>query len=409
MVTASTKLTARIHSISTRQRMNHYNAAMTVTNNDIVHVTQDAQLPDALALLAPSPFLVVDTEFLRERTYFAKLCLVQLATESVVVVMDVLALSTIEPLLDFIYQSQRLKIFHSGRQDLEVLSQALTKLNPSASNVIPGPIFDTQIAAALTGLPAQIGYADLVHRKLGVKLSKELTRTDWSRRPLSHEQVLYAADDVRYLVPLYHHMRKELEQRGRLGWLEEECASLQDGELYRTLPEDAWQRLKGAQQLEPEQRAALKSLAAWRETRAIKKDKPRGWILSDESLRHLSESLPTTVEQLTQIRDMAEGTATRKGEELLQLILESKARAANESPANDFRPTPQQQSHASRLMRKMRLIAEDKEIAPELLMPRRYIEQLVYFDKRKMLEQGWRYEVVGKPLLQEWEKIQQGK
>jgi len=382
---------------------------MTETNNDIVHVTQDTQLPEALALLAPSGFLVIDTEFLRERTYFAKLCLVQLANERTVAVIDVLALKTIAPLLDFIYEPQRLKVLHSARQDLEVLSQAFAKLNPAAAEKIPGPLFDTQIAAALTGLPAQIGYADLVHRKQGVKLAKDLTRTDWSKRPLSHEQILYAADDVRYLVPLYQHMRDELKQRGRLSWLDEECASMQDAELYRTLPDEAWQRLKGTQQLQPEQRAALKALAAWREARAIEKDKPRGWILSDDSLRHLSETLPTTVEQLAGIRDLSEGTVTRSGEKILQLIAESKTQAASESPANDFRSTAQQQGHVSRLMRKMRLIAEDSSIAPELLMPRRYVEQLVYFNKRKTLEEGWRYEVVGKPLLEEWEKIQQGR
>lgn len=395
------------NSSSTSLSLNHYNARM--TSNNIVHVTGDSQLGDALALLAPSDFLVVDTEFLRERTYFARLCLVQLATEHAVVVVDVLALSTLAPLLDFIYQPQRLKVLHSARQDMEVISQAYAKLYPDATQVVPSPLFDTQIAAGLTGLPAQIGYADLLNRKLGIKLPKDMTRTDWSKRPLSNEQLHYAADDVRYLVPLYHRMRAELEQRNRTGWLQEECAALEDVELYRTMPGNAWQRLKGTQQLQPQQRAALKLLAAWRETRAIEKDKPRGWILSDEALRHITEMLPSSSGELAQVRDLPEGIATKAGEKILQLISESEALAANESPASDFRPTSKQQNQVSRLMNKMRLIAEDNAIAPELLMPRRYIEQLVYFNKREMLGTGWRHEVVGKPLLEEWEKIQQGK
>ena len=389
--------------------MNHYNAPMTMTNTDIVYVTDDSQLGDALALLAPSDFLAVDTEFLRERTYFAKLCLVQLATEQAVVVVDVLALSTLAPLLDFIYQPQRLKVLHSARQDLEVISQACAILHPDAGQIVPAPLFDTQIAAGLTGLPAQIGYADLLNRKLDIKLPKDMTRTDWSKRPLSNEQLHYAADDVRYLVPLYQQMRAELEQCNRTGWLQEECLALEDLELYRTLPENAWQRLKGTHQLQPEQRAALKLLAAWREARAIEKDKPRGWILSDEALRHVCETLPDQTEQLASIRDLPEGIITRSGEKILQLIKESKAFAANEPPASDFRPTSKQQNQVSRLMNKMRLIAEDNAIAPELLMPRRYIEQLVYFNKHSMLETGWRHEVIGKPLLMEWENIQQGK
>jgi len=203
-------------------------------------------------------------------------------------------------------------------------------------------------------------------------------------------------------------MNNELQQQNRLAWSQEECSALEDAELYRTLPDDAWQRLKGTQQLQPAQRAALKSLAAWREARAIEKDKPRGWILSDESLRDISETLPTTKEQLAQTRDMAEGIVTKSGDTLLKLVQESQSRIAEELPANDFRPTSQQQGHLSRLMRKMRLIAEDNSIAPELLVPRRYIEQLVYFEKRQFFETGWRCDVIGKPMLEEWEKIKNG-
>jgi ribonuclease D len=383
---------------------------MTPTSSkDIVHVTQDSHLSDALTILAPAAYVAVDTEFLREKTYFAKLCLVQLANEYGVVVVDVLALSTLVPLLDFIYDSARLKVLHAARQDLEVLSQAQQKYDSLAKSIIPSPIFDTQIAAGLLGLPAQIGYGDLLNQKLHVLLTKGLARTDWSQRPLSDEQLHYAADDVRYLWPLYKKLHDELQQKNRLQWLEEETSLLEAPALYQTLPEDAWQRLKGTQQLQPQQRAALKALAEWREARAIEKDKPRGWILSDESLRHISESLPTSMEELTHIHDLSEGIVQKSGETFLQLVTASQANAASELPANDFRPTSQQQSQVSQLMRKMRLIAEDNSISPELLMPRRHIEQLVFFNKRDAFVDGWRAQVIGTPMLTELEKIQQGK
>jgi len=379
------------------------------SSKDIVHVTQDSHLGDALALLAPSDYVAVDTEFLREKTYFAKLCLVQLANDKGVVVVDVLALSTLGPLLDFIYDPKRLKVLHAARQDLEVLSQAYQKHNPTLPVTIPAPIFDTQVAAGLLGLPGQIGYGDLLDKKLHVQLAKGLARTDWSHRPLSNEQLHYAADDVRYLWPLYQKLRHELQQQNRLPWLQAETLLLEDPALYETLPENAWQRLKGTQQLQPQQRAALKALAAWREARAIEKDKPRGWILSDESLRDISEILPTSKEALTKIRDLSEGLVNKSGDTILQLVSASQANAANELPANDFRPTSKQQGDVSRLMRKMRLIAEDNSISPELLMPRRHIEQLVFFNRRDAFVEGWRADAIGKQLLAEFEKIQQGK
>jgi len=156
------------------------------------------------------------------------------------VVVDVLALSTLTPLLDFLLDRSRLKVLHAARQDLEVLTQAQDSAVISAQ--VPGPIFDTQIAGGLLGFHAQIGYGELLCRRLDVNLTKGLARTDWSRRPLSDEQFQYAADDVRYLGPLYESVRAELEQRERLGWLQEETQAMEDLTLYRTLPQDAWQR-----------------------------------------------------------------------------------------------------------------------------------------------------------------------
>lgn len=364
------------------------------TANGIVHVTRDEQLPAALELLAKSDYLAVDTEFLRESTYFAKLCLIQLGNEHACVVIDVLALSHLNTVLEFILDRQRIKIFHAARQDLEVLTQAQST-NPQ----VPGPLFDTQIAAGLLGLPAQIGYSDLLARTLNINIAKGQARTDWSKRPLSTEQLHYAADDVRYLAPLYQYLKQHLINQSRYQWLNEETAELENLSLYQTHPDAAWQRLKGTAQLQPKQRAVLKQLANWREARAIEFNKPRGWILSDEALRNITERLPETLHELGHTRDLPEGVLRKHGEALLTLILNGISLAESEPEAVDFRPTNSQQSEVSQLMKVVRSTAETINVSPELLATRRDIERLVYFDNADALMKGWRKEVIGEALL----------
>lgn len=384
--------------------MNTDASSAVATASGIVHVTHDSQLAPALALLANGNYLALDTEFLRESTYYARLCLVQLGNEHACVVVDVLALSTLQPLLEFILDRRRIKVLHAARQDLEVLVQAQTAdmgLEPS----VPGPLFDTQIAAGLLGLPGQIGYGDLLTKRLNVNLSKGLARTDWSRRPLSEEQLHYAADDVRYLGPLFQQLQTELQARGRYGWLEEETTALENPALYRTQPEDAWLRLKGTAQLQPAQRAVLKQLATWREQRAIHADKPRGWILSDEALRNISERLPTSTEDLSLARDLQPAVLRKQGETLLQLVATGIQSSDAEAPARDFRPTPQQQSQVTKLMQLVRSTAERLEVSPELLATRRDAEQLVFFGKSDGLLQGWRKEIIGEALVVAHQKM----
>jgi ribonuclease D len=386
--------------------MNTEPSTAVATASGIVHVTSDSQLTPALELLARGQYLAIDTEFLRESTYYAKLCLVQLGNEHACVVVDVLALSTLKPLLDFILDRSRLKVLHAARQDLEVLVQAQSYKHsdglPSDTGAlaqVPGPLFDTQIAAGLLGLPGQIGYGDLLTKTLHVNLTKGLARTDWSRRPLSTEQLHYAADDVRYLGPLFVQLQMGLQARGRDTWLQQETNSLENPALYYTQPEDAWLRLKGTAQLQPEQRAVLKQLAAWRETRAIQADRPRGWILSDEALRNMSERLPSNLDELSHTRDLQPAVFKRNGEALLAVITQAMTRAGDEAPARDFRPTTQQQSQVSKLMQLVRSTAEKLEISPELLATRRDAEQLVYFNKHDDLLLGWRKDVIGDALI----------
>lgn len=368
---------------------------MTAHNTgEIVHVQRSDQLAAAIDLLAPADFIAIDTEFLRESTYYARLCLLQAANERCCVLFDVIALQDIAPLYAFLCERKRVKVLHAARQDLEVLFLA-----QQGADALPGPIFDTQLAAGLLGLPAQIGYGDLVSKRLGHVLEKGHARTDWSRRPLSPEQLEYAADDVRYLVPLYREISAALTTAGRLPWLEEDIRGLEAPELYRTAPEQAWQRLRGTAQLRPEQRAALKRLAEWREIRAIKHDKPRGWILSDEALRMVAERLPKDIDTIETLQVLPPAVLRKHGDELLRLIAESALDAVHEAPAAHFRPDNTQMARVSALMKSVRAIGERLNISPELLATRRDVEQWVYFNKPGAFVEGWRREIIGEKLL----------
>jgi len=365
-----------------------------------LYASTEAELDHALQKLAGSDFVALDTEFMRESTYFPRLCLIQAATPDCCVLIDPLAISNLRALWAFLVDPRRLKVLHAARQDLETLSFSIAHTLPDAGPTVPGPLFDTQIAAGLLGHAGQIGYGGLVEARLQHVLTKGHARTDWTRRPLSAEQLSYAADDVRYLVPLYRDLRDALDAAGRTPWAVEENAALEDPRLYRTEPADAWRRLKGLERLQPAQRATIKLLAAWREVRAMKSDKPRGWILPDEALREIAERRPQSLAELEQIRSLAEGTLKRQGEELLRLVNEGQAAAATESGSfTPQRPEPRAVALVSRLMNVVRAEVEKLRIAPELLVTRKDIEQLAYSGLSDHLRRGWRREVIGERLI----------
>jgi ribonuclease D len=367
-----------------------------MTSTPLLEIDTPAALGEALEKLGSSAHLALDTEFMRESTYFAKLCLIQLHVTGLTVIVDPLALDDLSPLLRFLGDRSRLKILHAARQDIEVLAQAADRVQLP----LPGPIFDTQIGAALLGLPAQIGYGDLVQRRLDHTLAKGHARTDWTRRPLTREQREYAADDVRYLLPLFENLYTDLKDRGRLDWLTEEAAELEDPALYRPHPEQAWQRLKGLDRLRPEQRSVAKALARWREEIAVSADKPRGWILNDDALRTLSDRLPDSLRALENIETIPPGTVKRRGEELLELVRAARQSPDTDAPAEFFKPDPRQLAQVTKMMNTVRNEAARLEIAPELLATRRVIEGLVYFGRKDGLESGWRADVIGRQLVQ---------
>lgn len=358
-----------------------------------VYIATDAELTASLQAFASSPFIALDTEFMRESTYFPKLCLLQLATLEHCAIVDPLGALELLPLWRFLAQPSRVKVLHAARQDLEVLSLA------GGDSLLNGPFFDTQIAAGLLGAPAQVGFGTLVAEKLEHSLPKGHTRTDWTRRPLSPEQLEYAADDVRYLAPLYLKLRDELEQAQRAVWEQEESAELSQPALYRTDPDAAWRRLKGLDRLTPAQRATAKLLAEWRERLAVEHDKPRGWILADEALRFVAERLPTSLAELEKIRSLPPGTLRKHGEALLQLVQQG-LQAPIDDPVNTFRPTLEQTAKVTRLMSGVRHRAQELNVSPELLATRRDLEQLVFFDRREHLTRGWRQAAIGAKLLE---------
>jgi ribonuclease D len=287
----------------------------------------------------------------------------------------------------------KLKILHAARQDLEVLQLG--------GRPVPAPVFDTQVAAAMLGHPPQVGYAELVARQLGHSLDKAQTRTDWSRRPLTPEQLAYAADDVHHLLLLHSELAAGLEATGRAAWLAEDALALEDPALYRTEPGEAWRRLKGLGRLRPPEQAVARAVAEWRERRAIESDKPRGWILADEALYALATRAPRSVADLESIQSLPPSVVRKRGEELLRII-----GGALESPVSDLtvaatgRPSPEENARVAAMLQVVREGALALGVSPEVIATRRDVEALVFTDRpESALLRGWRRAVIGERLL----------
>lgn len=266
-----------------------------------VYVSDREGLRELVRLLEGSEFVALDTEFMRERTYYARLCLIQLATDDVEAIVDPLAVDDLGPLLDLLQDRHMTKVLHAGQQDLEILCRL--------SGKVPAPLFDTQVAATLAGFPTQVGYGALVNEIAGVRLDKSDTFTDWSRRPLSATQLEYALNDVRYLPGVYRELRGRLEAEDRLSWLESEFDRMADPATYEVVPEEQFKRIKRISSLKPRQLGVLLRLAAWREREAQRRDIPRRWVIGDESLLEIARRTPEDRESLMAIRGVTDKLA----------------------------------------------------------------------------------------------------
>lgn len=355
------------------------------------YIDTPAALRDFCDRIRQSPWIALDTEFIREKTYYPQLCLVQVASEAQVACIDPLALDDLEPLLDIVFDPAIVKVLHSAHQDLEIFYHLRA--------AVPSPVFDTQIAATLLGYGEQVGYATLVKGLLDIELDKSQTRTDWSHRPLAPAQLAYAADDVRYLRDVYRWQRAELESQGRLDWLDEDFAELCAPGKYQAQAPEMWRRLKGAQHLRGVQLAVLRALAAWREERAIAANRPRRWILGDEVLLELARHLPGTLDRLERIRGLEPGFLRRQGETLLALIASARNTPAEQWPsAQPVRHTldPAQEALVDAMTALVRWRGAEKGVSLQMLASRRDLESLLLGDADVPLLHGWRGALVGR-------------
>jgi ribonuclease D len=354
-------------------------------------IDHDAALRDLARDLAGRSWIALDTEFLRERTYYAQLCLIQIGTGDLAVGIDPLAGLDLGPLFDVLYQPAIVKVLHAARQDLEVFTDL--------RGTPPPNIFDTQIAAALLGHDDQIGYAPLVAAITGVTLAKGETRTDWSRRPLSDAQWQYALDDVRYLPPLHDTLREQLAARGRHDWPAEDFARLSDPALYRNDPAQAWQRVKGGAGLSPERQPVLRALAAWREQEAQTRNLPRGWVLKDDVMLDIARRLPRTEADLAGFVDWKPQTLARRAPMISAAIDAGLAEGPQQLWAAHAPPSPEETRRQRDLMSLVRETAAREQVAPALLATRRDIERLMSGARDGRVLGGWRRDLIGEALL----------
>ena len=342
-----------------------------------------------------SRWLALDTEFVREKTYYPQFCLLQISNGEIAACIDPIALEDLQPLIEIIYDPTIVKVFHAGRQDLEIFHQHWGKL--------PAPLFDTQLAATLLGMGDQVGYANLVQLVLNHQLEKGHARTDWSRRPLEQAQLRYALDDVIYLGEIYLKLHQQLLDQGREDWLKEDFNGLSDPNTYIVEFSAQWQRIKGRQHLRGVQLAILQNLAAWRESEAQQLNRPKRWIMKDDVLVDLSRRQPTNLEKMQQIRGMEAGTVKRWGNTILKLIAEAKQLPKEQWPREKRIPpklSNNQEAQADLLMAALRLLADKNDITHTALCTRKELERLVTGERDSELLHGWRYSLAGKTLLE---------
>jgi ribonuclease D len=352
-------------------------------------ISHTAELVQLCERLRAHSAIGLDTEFMRERTYFAQLCLVQLSFAQHAVCIDTLKLRDLSALRPIMQAREPLKVLHAARQDLEVLEPA--------TGTVTG-LFDTQVAAALIGMPAQVGYGELVEQLLSTKLRKAETRTDWSRRPLSSAQLTYALDDVHYLLPLRARLRERLEQLGRWQWFEEEMAELDASGSFAIDPEQAWRRVKGLAELDEPRARLARALAAWRERVAISTDRPRNWILPDAALRDIVLQAPRTRQELQALATLPESLHAQSAP-LLELIGAVQLPARLAPLPSRARPDPARIQAVRKLAQLTQLTGRELGIAPEILATRREMERIVAGARDGSVLAGWRRAVIGERLL----------
>ena len=358
-------------------------------------ITRNEELADACARLATAPYVAVDTEFMREQTFWPKLCLVQIAADGAEVLIDSQAPGLdLTPLFDLMVNEKVLKVFHSARQDIEIVHHL--------AGVIPHPIFDTQVAAMVCGFGEAVSYSMLVKRLLNRNLDKTSRFTDWSRRPLSERQLTYAIGDVTHLRDLYPKLKGQLDQSERASWLNEEMAVLTDPATYELHPEQAWRRLKMRIKT-PKALAVLMELAAWREREAQTQDVPRARILKDEALYDIASQTPRTQEDLGSLRTLHNGFArSMRGRAVLEAVARGLERDPKTIPPIERgEPMPPEAQAVVDLLRVLlKATAGQHGVAPKLIATSDELEEIARSDETDVpVLRGWRKKLFGDDAL----------
>ncbi|MGH6734914.1 MAG: ribonuclease D [Methyloceanibacter sp.] len=358
-------------------------------------ITRTEDLAAACAKLSAAPFIAVDTEFMREQTFWPRLCLIQIAADGEEVLIDSQAPDLdLAPFFDLMVDEKVLKVFHSARQDIEIVHHL--------AGVIPHPIFDTQVAAMVCGFGEAVSYSMLVKRLLGRNLDKTSRFTDWSRRPLSDRQLTYAIGDVTYLRDLYPKLRAQLDASERATWLNEEMGVLTDPATYELHPEQAWRRLKMRIKT-PKALAVLMELAAWREREAQAQDVPRARILKDEALYDIAGQAPRTVEDLGSLRSLHNGFArSMRGRAVLEAVARGLERDPKTiPPVERGEPMPPEAQAVVDLLRVLLKATAGKHgVAPKLIATSDELEEIARSDDADAAPlRGWRKKLFGDDAL----------
>lgn len=373
------------------------NPAAKPLEKPVVVITSNAELTTFCARMGSETFVTVDTEFLRETTYYPKLCLIQVAGKDEAVLIDPLADGIdLAPFFTLMADEKVLKVFHAAKQDFEIMLLL--------SGVLPHPVFDTQIAAMVAGFGDQVGYEAIVRKLVGASIDKSSQFTDWSRRPLTNKQSLYALSDVVHLRVVYEKLAEEIEKGGKASWIEKEFATLTNPATYRVDPEESYKRIKARIQ-NKKQMSVMMSVAAWREREAQTKNVPRGRILKDEAVAEIAIQMPQNPAAINELRLVSRGTGnSAMGSAILKAVAEGLARSPTEVP--DFKGRGEEMSAAAQaasevLKLALKVVCETEGIAPKLLASASDIDALAVDDNAKIpLMEGWRFEKFGKLALE---------
>ena len=360
-------------------------------------MTELIQTPDALDQvcegMSRSPWVGVDTEFERIRTYHPRLCLIQLSTPHQTVCIDPLAGLDFTPVARLLGRDGPLKIIHSARQDLEVINHEI--------DVVPSPLFDTQIAAAFCGFGEQVGYGTLVEAICDIKLAKGYTRTTWCKRPLSTNQIAYALDDARYLGRLYEYLDRDLQSSQRLSWAQEEFNTLASTDMLGASESAAIEKISNAARgLIQVGQSIANALAKWREQAARQCNQPRQWLLSNDQLLSIAAAAPLSVSELMQVDGVASEFCKRWGEAVIAVVKCGRVQAAQYPVRGRARKLPPRQKALDKLLwKELQKISEAASLSPSVIARRDDIRALAAGKRDLLLLRGWRGEIAGKALL----------